>query len=265
MSYSTAVLEKLHQFGLNEIECQIYLYILNKNPQSILNIAKNLNIPRTSIYDNSQKLIEKGLVEKIIEYKTQKIKAYPLDILEHLIDKEKERVEKLNDTLEFLKQNLSPIVNLSLNTQVRYYSGVQGFRQMIWNTLAADKEVVGYSIFGRKEIVGEKFYKKYSKEFKLRGLVDRCIINPRKETLDVVEKDITPGESQITRDNIRIFEAYELYTSGDTSIYNNTFAVCYWKEGEVVGVEIENAELVKTQKTIFELLWKVAKPIADIL
>jgi hypothetical protein len=53
----------------------------------------------------------------------------------------------------------------------------------------------------------------------------------------------------------------KLYVSGDTTIYNNTFAVAYWKQGEVVGVEIKNAELVKTQKSIFEQLWSLAEPL----
>jgi len=56
----------------------------------------------------------------------------------------------------------------------------------------------------------------------------------------------------------RVISKDKLYISGDITIYNNVFAVAYWKHGEVVGVEIENAELVKTQRSIFELLWEIA-------
>ena len=59
---------------------------------------------------------------------------------------------------------------------------------------------------------------------------------------------------------MRIIEKDHLTITGDTTIYNNIFSVMYWKQGEIVGVEIENPELVAMQKNMFEILWKIAKP-----
>ncbi len=249
---------QLESFGLHEIEAKIYLYLVNKEPQTILEIARALGLPRTSIYDNSTKLLEKGLVRKEIGYKTQKFQAAPLAMIEGLIDKERERITQMEDDLSKLQQNLAHAFIPNATTQVRYYHGVQGFQQMMWNALDAEKELIGYSQFGRVEVVGEKFALRHHEETKNRKLVDRVITNPRKDIIDFLSLPIEIERR--TYQHIRFVDQKDLYVSGDVTIYNNVFAVCYWQQGEVVGVEIENAELVKQQKSIFEQMWQIAQP-----
>jgi hypothetical protein len=47
-------------------------------------------------------------------------------------------------------------------------------------------------------------------------------------------------------------------------IYNDIFAVATWKNKQLFGFEIENSEVAKTQKSIFDIMWKVAKPFKMI-
>ena len=54
----------LADFGLSSLEARIYLWLAKNQPQTILELASNLEVARTSIYDNIQKLLEKGLVEE---------------------------------------------------------------------------------------------------------------------------------------------------------------------------------------------------------
>lgn len=257
-----SVQNSLLEFGLSQTETRIYLFLLNKEPQSVVEISQNLHLPRTSIYDNVLKLIEKGLLEKHILYKTQKFSAFPITILESLIDKQKSRMEKLQEEYAFLERNLMPGLLPIAVTQVRYYHGAQGFMQMMWNALSADKETTGYSEFGRADIVGQKFLEKWMEEMVKRKIKDRVITNP---TIDITS--YLTSNAQKKRDLFqytRFVDKSQLYISGDTTVYNNIFAVAYWKQGEVVGVEIENPELVKTQKSIFEQMWKLAKPFPQI-
>lgn len=257
-----SVLESLLEFGLSHIEARVYLFLLNKEPQSIVEISRSLHLPRTSIYDNVLKLTERGLVEKHIFYKTQKFSAFPISIMQSLIDKEKFRVESLQKEYTFLENNLMSVLLPSARTQVRYYHGAQGFMQMMWNSLQAEKETIGYSEFGRGEVVGDKFLKQWVDSMKEKKIIDRVITNPNTEIMNYLSQ---PLQSSIRSDfqQTQYLDKNKLYISGDTTIYNNVFAVCYWKQGEVVGVEIENEELVKTQKSIFEQMWQLAKPIEE--
>ncbi|MBI5452158.1 hypothetical protein HY945_01735 [Candidatus Gottesmanbacteria bacterium] len=199
-------------------------------------------------------------MERIVEYKRQKLRAFSVDILESVLVQEKARLTKLIKDMNFLKKNLVKGVDLTTHTQVRYYHSASGYKQMMWNSLKAQKEHFGYSELGWSQIVGSKFMKRWMEEMIKRHIHDRVIINPRKETLDHLTR---PGEGEFRKkyQETRILDEKQLYISGDTTIYNNTFAVAWWRHGEVVGAEIENLELVKTQKAIFELLWKQAEPI----
>jgi sugar-specific transcriptional regulator TrmB len=85
----TSIQRQLIEFGLTDLEVRIYLYLLKSGSQTILEIARGLNIPRTSVYDNSLKLSEKGLVERELGYKTQKLSASPIQLFSTIIDKEK--------------------------------------------------------------------------------------------------------------------------------------------------------------------------------
>lgn len=254
------IIKKLAAFGLSPLESNVYLYLYGKEPQSVLAVSRALSIPRTTIYDTGKLLIDKGLIERVIEYKRQKLQAFSVDILEDSIREHKEQAAKLTDNLSFLKQTLTRSIDTSAQTKVRYFHGSSGFKQMMWNALLAKTEQTGYSELGRSTIVGTAFVRHWMDEMKRRHIQDRVIINPKKETMDYMTSH---SDSQYRNDyqKTRLLTEAQLAISGDTTIYNNIFAVAYWKQGEVVGVEIENPELVKTQKAIFEILWKLAKPL----
>lgn len=259
---SHSLSQKLLAFGLTDIETKIYLYLLNKTPKSIQEIARDLSIPRTSIYDNSEKLIVKGLITKVVKYKSQRLRALPLGILQTIIDRERGKIEDLERSLAFLKETLSYSINSSFNTEIKYYHGKQGFMQMMWNTLYAKVEIIRYPEFGRIEIVGEKFFHSWAEQLSQKRITERAIVNPKPETLyHYLQTD--EYEQRRKYQKTHVLPEEMLYISGDTTIYNTTFAICFWKQGEIVGVEIENPELVKMQKSIFETLWKVSKPISD--
>lgn len=136
---------------------------------------------------------------------------------------------------------------------------------MIWNTLKADSEVMGYSEFGRVDLVGKHFYDKYVQEFRhLRQLKDRVISNEK--CIDYFERYVKGKiKHQIDEDNLRIIPSEIFYVSGDHSIYNDIYSMSFWKAKEIVAVEIQNIELVKLHKTIFEILWNIGKSVQDLL
>jgi hypothetical protein len=131
--------------------------------------------------------------------------------------------------------------------------------QMMWNTLSAKEEIIRYPEFGRIKIVGENFFHSWTEMIIEKNITERAIINLKKDTLNhFLYSHEYDKRSKYQQTNV--LPESTLNISGDTTIYNSTFALCYWKQGEVVGVEIENSELVKMQKSIFETLWKISEP-----
>lgn len=256
------LIEQLAGFGLTTTEARVYLHLVNKQAKTILGLARELDMPRTSVYDATLKLAEKGLIQKVVTFKSQKVQAYPLSILQAQIDKERQRVETLQEKLTELESNVAMAAVSPFTTEVRYFSGVKGLQQMMWNSTKAHGETVGYSQFGRVEVVGERFSARHAREMSERGVSDRVLTNPEPEMLKHLIIDPSDvGNFRRLFQSTRILPRDKLYVSGDTTIYDNIFALAYWKQGEVVGVEIENAELAKTQKSIFEMLWSQAEPL----
>lgn len=259
---NTSISQRLLAFGISPAEAKIYLFLLDKPPKTVVELARDLALPRTSIYDNSEKLIARGLLAKVVGYKSQKLRALPIDILQMIIDEEIVSIKSLEKSLLFLKENLISSLNATFNTEIKYYHGKQGFMQMMWNTLLARDGIVRYPEFGRIEIVGEKFFHSWGEQIIEGKITERAIINPKIETINhylQTEEYEKRSKYQLTN----VLPENTLYISGDTTIYNDTFALCFWKQGEVIGVEIKNAELVKMQKSIFETLWRISSPFKE--
>lgn len=262
MSDTTGKIDNLLALGLNNLEALLYLYLAENTPSTALDLSRILAIPRTSIYDTLTRLISRGLIERVVKAKSTLYQASPLAQFESFISAEQEKITSMTNSLKSLELQLKAREGELKNTEVRYYQGAEGMRQMIWNCLKANQEIVGYSVFGRVDVIGIKFQQRFVKEFADRHLTDRVIANPTRRTLDYIFKDVKPGFHQMSFQNIRTLPENQLYISGDTMIYNNTYAVSYWLGHEVVGVEIENPDFVKHELSIFELLWKIAKPIS---
>ncbi len=263
MSDINGKINNLLSLNLKHLEATIYLYLAENTPSSALFLSRTLAIPRTSIYDTLTRLIEKGLVERVVRDKSTSYKASALSQFDSFITSEQEKIATMTNSLKALQSQLKTRVGELKNTEVRYYQGAEGMRQMVWNCLRAKGEIVGYSVFGRVDVIGIKFQQRFVQEFSTRKLSDRVIANPTKRTLDFIFKDVKPGFHQMSFQNIRTIPEKQLYISGDTMIYNNTYAVSYWQGHEVVGVEIENPDFVKHELSIFELLWKIANPITS--
>ncbi|HSW75169.1 MAG TPA: helix-turn-helix domain-containing protein [Candidatus Saccharimonadales bacterium] len=257
------ILDQLAAFGLTNTEARIYLHLTGKAPKSILEIARELDLPRTSIYDSAVKLSEKGLLQRIVRYKSQQLQAYPLSILQTYIDREKSRIEELQGKLASLEEAVLSAEASPLSTEVRYYHGPKGLQQMIWNTLRTRSELVGYSQFGLVDVVSKRFTEKYAAELIRRGIHNRVITNPR--YVDAWRLYLEPlATYRRTLQQCKAIDPKRLYVSGDTTIYNNVFATAYWEHGEIVGVEIENPEIVKMQRSMFDLTWGQAKSVEFI-
>ncbi len=260
---SNDIKQNLINLGLDENEVTVYIELLNSDSQSILEVSKAVNIPRTTVYRLCEKLVDKKFAEWIIHENSQRIKAVRPLHLKFLIEEKKTELEITENALTTLQSMISENINSLPKTEVRYYQGKEGLKQMIWNCLRAKKEVVGYSVYGRREVTGETFYTKYVEEFRLRKIKDRTVVN--EEALNYIKGFMNPQQHQQNFDEIRFLPKSKFYVKGDISIYNNIYAVSLWREGEVVGIEIENPEIVKMQKSIFEILWGIAEPIGKYL
>jgi len=254
----------LNRLGLSKNEVTLYLTLIGVEADTVLELSKKTSISRSTVYNTVKSLVAKGFAEWIVEQHRKKVRVVRPSQLDFIVNEKKNEFLVAKSSIGELQTMISDQASRSAQTQVRYYQGKAGMKQMLWNSLKA-KKVIGYSEFGRIDIVGQKFYDDYVTEFRKRKITDAAITN--EDGRDYIKKYVIPktGNHQLGITGIRYIKKSIYHVSGDHSIYNNVYAMSYWNHGEIVGVEIENEELVKLHTSIFNILWGIAKPIKGLI
>jgi sugar-specific transcriptional regulator TrmB len=96
---ASQITENLARFGFSTYETKAYIALLNKNPVTGYELAKNSRIPPSKIYEVLNKLLSKSMV---IPTQTHPIKYIPQDVtlfLKNIKDETSRAIETLEKTL----------------------------------------------------------------------------------------------------------------------------------------------------------------------
>ncbi|KKS78647.1 MAG: hypothetical protein UV54_C0056G0003 [Candidatus Beckwithbacteria bacterium GW2011_GWA2_43_10] len=254
--------QKLKLLGLNDKQAEIYLLLLKQGITSLLELSRQTDINRTTIYRIIEDLKKLSLVEEIIADRGAKVKAVKPENLQLLLTQKETELDELRNHLPDLISDLSAIKDKpSSSTQVVYFRGQNGLRQLLWNVLKAKDEHVGYGYAEWNTSLGQEFAEKLRQEMVNRKIYSREIQNtnqfkPMSTWTKVKDYDQFYQGRYLPKSLVEI--------NHDTYIYNDVFAFYYFIQDELFGIEIHNAEIAKTQKQIFEVLWKMIKATVQI-
>ncbi|NMB57318.1 hypothetical protein GYA19_05295 [Candidatus Beckwithbacteria bacterium] len=249
-----------YDLGLDQDETKIYLALLNKGLSTVLEIAKETKINRTTLYRRLENLVGKNLIELIIDEKRTLYKAVDLDNLEQVIIEKTAKLKTLQDNFKQIKNYLIGEVGYGQpGTRVQFYRGVQGIKQMYWHALKAKNEFVGYSYLTSESIVGYRFIERWSQEFINRGLKGRDLISQvyldnRKEFPEAKGVNWASWQTRLLPEKVFII-------NHQMDIYNDIIAMYNWHNGEIFGVEIYNEKIAQMHKQMFEVFWQMGKAI----
>ncbi len=259
MMNNNETIEKLVKLGLNLKEATVYYTLINKQSLTLLEISRLSSINRTTAYRIVDKLERKGLVIQEMDQYKMKFRTTSPDNLKRLLLEKEEKLNQQKHTASLLIKDLKKAqTQRSSNTQVLYYKGIEGSRQLLWNTLRAKDGIFGYGYLTLNKSVGAKFAEKFRQEVVKRKILSQEIQNRPK---DIQNMDFNYTQ---VKDYRLFFERRFIPKSlveihHDTYIYNDIFAFHYFYKGELFGIEIKNSEIAKTQKQIFKVLWNMAK------
>ncbi|MBM7556050.1 TrmB family transcriptional regulator [Halanaerobacter jeridensis] len=99
------IIEELQKFGFKEIEARVYLELVKAPNSNGSQLAKSLNLPRTSVYSALDNLYEEGIIFLLPNQKSKTYKAVPpTELLDNLKDVYMNSIETLES--EFDKINI---------------------------------------------------------------------------------------------------------------------------------------------------------------
>ena len=131
---------------------------------------------------------------------------------------------------------------------------------MIWNNISINSKETSwsYTVFRRRDFIDIKFEDEFEAEWTRRGLKDRVITN--EDRYDYINKRLVQSYRNNSLD-IHIIPKKRYYITNDILKYNNIFSLMSLEKNNLLGVEIENDEIAKTQKSIFDLIWSIGSPV----
>ncbi len=239
------LLKILEKIGLSENESAVYLSSLSLGPAKVVDIAKNSEVKRTTVYAVIESLQQKGLVRKDIEgFKNIFIPEDPLR-LETILE---ERNKEFHNLLPELKS----LYNLEgSDAIIKYYDTPEGVRNVWRQVLSELKNTDDYFVIGDPEIYAsgnEKFFKDFIKK-RIRKKLNAKLLLTESDLAREYQKyqDNYSEEVKILPHNVSI----------DTNVLiTNKRIIIQQIIDPHMTIVIENKSIVDLQKTLFNLLWE---------
>lgn len=236
--------ESLQNLGLNEKEAKIYVALLELGQTTAYAVAERCGLKRPTVYVVLDELRQKGLVLKIPHIKKQLWSAKSPD----------EFFEEAEERLRVARRTLPELLAMTSGAhkpKTLYYEGEKGVRDFLDYGLekVAGKEFVGFYAHAEGipkellDLVNDYNFKLKRKNIGIRGIA------PEHPTLAYYRE----RDKEYSR-NMKIVP-YDTYSANISVDIGPTF-VRIFAPKDMQGVVIENQDIARTMKQIFEMVWK---------
>ena len=243
-------IETLQQTGLNKNEAIVYKALILLGQATASNIIKQTGFHRNIVYDNLEKLTEKGLVSSAYHDKKrvfQPTKAQAIvEYAEEQLKASQEQLTRASAVAKHIQNNLGKQPT-QMKTQV--YQGTRAIRELLLN-IVENKEYWAIGVSNASvEVLGETFWKNFIQRIKDNNVQERLL----------VQRDFTQTIPLSTpkKTEIRYLPA-ETKLNTETMIYENTVAIIVYTNPPVATV-IEDKNAASSFRAYFEQLWQLGK------
>lgn len=238
--------DELKEFGLSETEIALYTTLLKTGDSTANRLAKITGIKRTTTYDNLALLINKGIVSIVTkENVTYYLASDPHKII-RLIEDKKDRINKIIPELQSLKEIAKD------TTGVTFFEGKKGVLTVLNDIIDEKKELWFYGS-RKKALVALQHYPENFIQKRAEHKIPLKAVLAKEDKGDPAYND----KKAYALSNLKFLEHFN-NTSTNVFIYGDKVAFMTYGEN-LVGIIIKNTDVVKQQRELFNLFWKIAK------
>jgi len=266
----------LNNLGLSENEVKVYIEAIKHEQVSPFTIAKQVGIPRTTVYDVMFNLALKGLItikqsQGLEKQQTWIVAKNPSTLRDMVFKRRKELASLEVDLVDVLPLLKKEYVKQAGNTNFQFFPGIEGAKQVqaqtgegsanstlyVYESLIP-MDTLGRSLINKDVDVGLERKRKIS-------LPIKSIISWNKWTRHVLAYQHERNEDYISLHNFRYIDNPHFDIHLDISLLEDTIRCVCAKEDEVWGLVIKSPLLSKTLRSIFDVLWIAAIPVTEKL
>ncbi len=250
------IIEKLEKIGLSHKEALVYETLLKHGYTKAGNIPGYTKLKRGIVYKILDDLVEKGFVKKHGEG-TAVTRYAPLspEKLYTLIEEEEKKVNEKKNTFEEIYGNLKSQFNLlSGKPSVQYFEGKEQVKKMLEDSLYTEEIMYTYADVDAVEKYFAEINKEHVQKRKAKGIQKHILVPDSKKARKakkMSEKD------PLTE--IRIIPEKKEAFGGVAEMYDNKTVYISISDVGLSGILIEDKQITKMNKFIFESLWEQAE------
>ena len=238
------LIEELRELNLDDNEIKVYQTCLNLGSCKVNDISQKTNILRTTIYGILKSLIQKGLISSFTK---DNIKYYNAASPKQLLEILEEKKEIILSVMPKLEEIHKFVPN---KHKVELFEGKQGFKTIV-NQLVNIPDNTYYIVgpfstwIDFSEFYTTTFYRR-KKEMNVKSKI----------ITDMKDKKVLQHKTTHNSE-FKFLDNYD--TLAEFILWQNKVAIINFEKDNLKGVIIEDAEIAKMYKIIFDNLWQNAK------
>jgi predicted transcriptional regulator len=242
-----ATAKQLERLGLSEKDAEVYLMVLKLGVARAADIARQIDLPRQTVYSILESLLSIGLIDQHDRRGIKHFSAEPRRILE-IIKREREQLAEAEHEVENELPELETIrFRPAALPKIQYYEGREGLKRLLEDILTQHKKgekiFRGYGVNMMEQALGDSLFAFIKKRGAL-GVKTRLFIGQGPDDL-ALEKGALGRE--VKRLDIPAQDA-ALYIAGDR-VYLFSYL-------DSVGLVLENRAIAKLLKATFDDHWQ---------
>lgn len=248
--------ELLIQAGLSQKEAAVYEQLLELGPSSVGRLIKSLPYKRGDLYNILYSLRDKGLLSEELKKGIMTFTLESPEKLQVLLASQKEKITTQEKALSDTFPQLKSLYNLSMNKPgVRFYEGKEGVWKTLEDSLSTTGEIYTYGDHDALNQYIPDLNKRYFRERAKKNIRQKMILldSPNARSFlathlrEITETKLIP----VPRDGL---------VATMMKVYDGRVSYFTFSESSLIGVIIEDKEIFRFHKLLFEYLWSISSP-----
>lgn len=255
------------KLGISSTEYDLYVQLYRYGASSVLQLSKRLNLPRTTIYQNLEKLLKIGMVNRVVDRNRKLFVAEEIDKLKEIISQKEQIINGQSQSLLKIKDSLNDmLVQFKLlkpkeiipHTELKYFEGEDEVRN-VYKKMLLSKEIRSYPHASWIPAVMPDVTQLFYEIIQQGNIIVKDIFanHASAEIVIPILKNVSNYKYKTVGSS-----AFTAFENIDYSIYDNKITIIHGPN-PIIAVLIENQFMHNHAKYIFDILWDLLPDINE--
>jgi len=247
-------------FGLKREHSNVYLALLENGIMPAGNLAKYLNIPRTTLYGLLDDLAQSGLVLQNEKSNVKLWQAVDPENIKAILNEKITALENTRTGFEVMLESLKKSQKTDfLSPKFHYFEGVEEMKMMLKDVLLYNnlETELCWPVKDIIKMVGSEFLDDFNKK-RIRSNINIKVIWPMDKSENIANNTFLAPGKEVMRE-VRIAPKDVDFSMGYWAYANKVMFMS--SQAENFGFIVESREMRQLMKTQFEVLWNISTPI----